>query len=162
MRCARLVSVLTAGALVAVMSACGSSPGSGEGSAEKPDPAKPVVVLAAGDIACDPDSSNFRDGQGTPTACAQMATSDIAMAINPDALLALGDIQYGDGRLDDYEKSFVKSWGRLRSVLHPVPGNQEYRDDAAAAVYFAHFGQLAGVSGQGYYSFASAAGRSSR
>jgi acid phosphatase type 7 len=111
------------------------------------------VVLAAGDIACSPGSSSFHDNAGTPTACRARATSDLALELSPTAVLALGDIQYGSGSLADYAASFDRTWGRLRSVLYPVPGNREYEHDPDARTYFAYFGNAAGQPGRGYYSF---------
>jgi hypothetical protein len=87
-----------------------------------------------------------------------MDTSNLALQINPDAVLVLGDNQYEKGQLDNYTKYFDASWGRLRSKMHPVPGNHEYLTRGAAG-YFDYFdgsGQStgqAGERGKGYYSF---------
>jgi hypothetical protein len=112
------------------------------------------VVLAAGDIACRPDDHSFRGGAGTPTACRARATSDLAIQAQPTALLALGDVQYGNGSLADYAASFEPTWGRLRAVMHPVPGDEEYeKSEGNAEAYFAYFGLTAGAPQKGYYSF---------
>ncbi len=69
------------------------------------DPIVPVaaspVLLAAGDIACSPDSRFLRGGAGSPHACRASATAELAMKLSPTAVLALGDIQYGSGSLAD-------------------------------------------------------------
>jgi acid phosphatase type 7 len=116
-----------------------------------PVPAIPVV-MAAGGIACSPYHPSFQDGAGTLTACRERATSDLAMEASPTALLALGDVQYGSGSLADYQASFDRSWGRLRSVLYAVPGHQE-QEAGKADMYYAYFGLAAGQPGKGYYSF---------
>ena len=114
----------------------------------------PVRVVAAGDIACDPASPAFNGGAGTATECRMRATSDLALALAPDAVLTLGDNQYSDGALAKYNASFDPSWGRLRLVapIHPVPGNHEYLT-AGAAGYFAYFGAAAADPATGWYSF---------
>jgi acid phosphatase type 7 len=116
------------------------------------------VVAAAGDIACDPANRSFNGGLGTRTACAQLATSNLLLRRDLDAVLPLGDNQYEDGMLAKYQASFDPTWGRLRSLMHPVPGNHEYGDPGAAGYwdYFNGVGQPTGVAGDrslGYYSF---------
>src|SRR5215216_5544678 len=66
-------------------------------------------IAAAGDIACDPASTVFNNGFGEPTGCHQKYTSDLFMDPSTGtlrtelyAVLALGDIQYEDGRYYKY------------------------------------------------------------
>jgi hypothetical protein len=68
------------------------------------------------------------------------------------AVLALGDQQYEDGKLWKYRASYKKSWGALRSITYPVPGNHEYWSSPKASGYFRYFGARAGSSDSGYYS----------
>jgi hypothetical protein len=112
------------------------------------------VVMAAGGIACSPGDPSFHDGAGTATACRARATSDLAITASPTALLALGDVQYGTGSLAEYQTSFDRTWGRLRSVLHAVPGREEWEAGGREAdIFFAYFGLAAGEPGRAYYSF---------
>ncbi len=62
-----------------------------------PAAAQPVKVVAAGDISCDPADPSYSGGNGTATACRMKATSDLALALAPDAVLLLGDNQYENG-----------------------------------------------------------------
>jgi hypothetical protein len=110
------------------------------------------TVTAAGDIACDPKSSHFNGGQGDKQQCHEVATSNLVLATHPDAVLALGDNQYEQATLADHLASYDPSWGRIKALTHPVPGNHEY-NTAGAAGYFAYFGALAGPQPGGYYSF---------
>jgi acid phosphatase type 7 len=126
---------------------------------EPPPPPGPIRVIAVGDIACDPESPHFNDGLGTAENCRQSATSDVALALEPDAVLALGDLQYGDASLSDFQASYGPSWGRLNDVVYPALGNHEY-DTPDAAGYFAYladalepFGAAANDPARGYYSF---------
>jgi 3',5'-cyclic AMP phosphodiesterase CpdA len=115
-------------------------------------PAAPgVVVMAAGDIACDPASADYQAGNGTPSDCQQRATARLVQRQRPDAVLALGDLQYENGALDKFLVSYADSWGRLKDVTHPAIGNHEYLSGYPG--YFAYFGAAAGPSRRGYYSF---------
>jgi hypothetical protein len=49
--------------------------------------------------------------------------------------------------------SFDPTWGRFKSLIHPVPGNHEYRTDPTAAGYYQYFGAAAGDPAKGYYSY---------
>jgi acid phosphatase type 7 len=111
-----------------------------------------AVIAGVGDVACDPASSSFNGGQGTATECRQLATSDLALAGGYDAVLGLGDLQYEDGTSAKFVQSYAPSWGRLKAITHPVPGNHEY-GTAGAAGYFQYFGAAAGDTTKGYYSF---------
>ena len=110
-----------------------------------------VLIAAAGDIACDPTDAGFNGGNGTATACAEKATSDLILGAPAiSAVLSLGDNQYGCGGFQPFLQSFDPSWGRFLSKIHPVAGNHEYQtsggSDCApdAAGYFRYFGAAAG------------------
>jgi hypothetical protein len=108
------------------------------------------VIGAAGDIACDPGNAHFN---GRLTAVCQMkATADLLLGLHVTAVLALGDLQYEDGALFKFRRSYDRTWGRLKSITRPVPGNHEYGTRGAQG-YFAYFGEIAGEPGRGYYSF---------
>jgi acid phosphatase type 7 len=125
------------------------------------------VIAAAGDIACDPASSNFNAGNGTSGLCRQKYTSDLLVNAGLAAVLPLGDVQYFCGGYQAFLASYDLSWGRLKSISYPVVGNHEYittpdssgpstgcdiTNDGAAG-YFNYFGTAAGNPGQGYYSY---------
>jgi len=116
------------------------------------------LVAAAGDIACDPEHVYFNGGLGVPGACRQKLTSDLLLRADFSDILALGDLQYEDGQLWKFQRSFDRSWGRLKPLIRPIPGNHEY-GDADAAGYFDYFngrGRQTGPAADrsaGYYSF---------
>jgi hypothetical protein len=124
--------------MTALLCVCLGAPG----AAAAADP----VVAAAGDIACRPGS--------TPTAsgCQQAATAQLLLDIAPDRVLALGDEQYERGTLNEFENAYDESWGKVKSITAPVPGNHEY-ETAGASGYYAYFGAAAGDPKKGYYSF---------
>jgi hypothetical protein len=116
----------------------------------------PVRIAAAGDIACAPGKAM------TSQTCQQGAVSDLLVAGDYAAVLALGDVQYYCGSLAAFDQVYAPSWGRVLSRTHPVVGNHEYltsgdvgctQANAGATGYFDYFGAAAGIRGQGYYSF---------
>jgi 3',5'-cyclic AMP phosphodiesterase CpdA len=113
-------------------------------------PANATRVAAAGDIACDPNDKHF---SGSDSSYCQMErTYTLLSALKPDAVLALGDLQYENGELDKFNASFDKNWGKLKAKTYPAPGNHEYVTPGAAG-YFGYFGERAGDPAKGYYSF---------
>jgi acid phosphatase type 7 len=119
------------------------------------------VIAAAGDIACDPASGSFNAGNGTATSCRQRYTSDQLVGAGLAAVLPLGDIQYDCGGAAAYLQSYDLSWGRVKSISHPVVGNHEYGTSSGtdcdgtgnAAGYFGYWGAAAGDPTKGYYSY---------
>jgi chitodextrinase len=122
------------------------------------------VIATAGDIACSPSNSHFNGGNGVQNACRQKATSDLLVAGNYAAVLPLGDNQYECGSLWAFQNSYDLSWGRVKSITRPSPGNHDYLThggtdctsaNAGAAGYYGYFGTLAGTvaPGKGYYSY---------
>jgi hypothetical protein len=119
-------------------------------------PADPVI-MAAGDISCDPSE---RDGTVEDSAdgvertiaasCRMQATSDLAILGHPAAVLTLGDEQYEHGSLAAFRTAYDRTWGRVKAITHPVPGNHEYYFPKATG-YYQYFGPLA--PDKGYYSF---------
>ena len=137
--------ILLAGALVALG---GTLLMRGTGAAGSGYP----VIAAAGDIACDPSSSDYDRGRGTTSECRELATAGLLTAGRYGAVLTLGDNQYDTGAYAAYRVSYGSSWGRVRSITKPAPGNHEYETSGASG-YFRYFGKAAGSQGRGYYSF---------
>ena len=96
----------------------------------------PAIFVGAGDIAI---VSGHDD-----------ATARLMDTIGGD-VFTLGDDAYPNGSAENF-KVFDRTWGRFVGRIHPAPGNHEYMTSGASA-YFQYFGQAAGPSGQGYYSF---------
>lgn len=124
----------------------GPAPGGGAFPAATAEPSPEVVVLAAGDIACAPGRPT------TASECRHDAVARLIEARRPDAVLALGDLQYPDGALADFRASYDATWGRFKDVTRPAPGNHEFHTTGAAG-YFDYFGPAAGERGRGYYAY---------
>ena len=114
------------------------------------------VIMAAGDIACDPADPGYNGGAGSADRCHQLATSDLLLAQPLDAVLPLGDIQYDSATLTRINAVYHPTWGRVKSISRPILGNHE---GGSAAGYFDYFNGPgvqdgpAGPRGKGYYSF---------
>jgi acid phosphatase type 7 len=108
------------------------------------------VIAAAGDIACQPDTSST-SGSADET-CQMKATSDLLLNQKLTAVLPLGDLQYEKGEADGFLRSYDPTWGRLKDISYPVVGNHEYYTKDAAP-YYQYFGKAAGEPTKGYYSY---------
>ena len=99
------------------------------------------VVAAAGDIACPGDPCDL-----------ERSTAELIERMDPAAVLALGDNQYTNGTLAEFEASYDRTWGAFKERTYPVPGNHEYRTTDAAG-FFGYFGARASPRTEGDYSF---------
>jgi hypothetical protein len=119
--------------------------------------ARVPVIAAAGDIACDPRGRFYLRGIGNRQHCRQRMTSDMILRGHYRAVLPLGDLQYPNGKLGKFRRSYGRSWGRFKKKTLPVPGNHEYGTRRAAG-YFRYFngrGNATGRAGhrrRGWYS----------
>src|SRR3954469_3386314 len=116
------------------------------------------VLVAAGDIACDP-ASPYATGTSAAN-CQAGATADTVVGLAPQYVLPLGDTQYSDAAnqgeqptLAQYTNGYGQPWGRRGSRLpsttvRPVAGNHEYGDMSEtsapplsnASNFFSYFG----------------------
>ena len=67
-------------------------------------PSGDIVIGVVGDIACKAPKGKSNSGKETEKACAQRRTSDLLIAMNPTAVLTLGDNQYEAGKFDEFRK----------------------------------------------------------
>lgn len=109
------------------------------------------VLVAAGDIACDPRATSFKGGFGTSGRCHHRYTAELVEAVEPDAVLALGDIQYEDARYGKYQESYDPTWGRFKEISHPTPGRTH--DAFGGGGYYRYWGAQAGPRSSLWYSF---------
>jgi len=155
-----LLALVVSGSLLVAA----GSPSLSRGSTARADAAGDPVIAAVGDMACDPSDVNYNGGLGVGKKCRQRATSDLAAAGGYAAVLALGDEQYECGGYQAFLQAYDPTWGRLRGITRPTPGNHEYLRSnnsdgtdcgglATARGYFDYFGSAAGTMGMGYYSF---------
>jgi len=141
----RRLGPLVVGTLFVVAAAV-SLPGSGARAADPGTASDDPVVVAVGDLAC----QTLTSGQGTAT-CQSGAVADLIRSIDPDRFLALGDLQYSNGKLSEFLRVWDVQFGDLKPITSPIPGNHEY-GTVDAAGYFTYFGAAAAPP-HGYYSF---------
>jgi hypothetical protein len=123
------------------------------------------LVTAVGDMACPPTNPSYNSGNGTSTKCRQRYVSDLVVAAAPAGLLDLGDNQYDNGELANYNSVYHPTFGRSNGVVFPSIGNAEY-GTANAQGFFDYFnnqgviariraggGDASNISPGGYYSF---------
>ncbi len=110
------------------------------------------MIAAAGDIACDPTQPAFHGGTGTNTDCRELGTSNLL--VGADAVLPLGDDQYGCGGYQAFLQSYDPTWGRFKSISYPEFGDHDLDTTGGTdcpstpgAGYQQYFGTTAGVSG---------------
>ena len=136
-----LLGVCLAGSTL--LAACGGSDPDPAGPDEQVDvsarvratgPDRTISVVAVGDIACEPGD------RVSPKTCQHEATARLASSLDPAAVVALGDLQYANGSMSDFLGSYDASWGALRSITRPVPGNHEYKSEDARG-YFGYIDQ---------------------
>jgi hypothetical protein len=114
------------------------------------------VIMAAGDIACDPADPGYNGGAGSADRCHQQATSDLLLGVPLDAVLPLGDIQYDSASTARIAAVYAPTWGRVKAISRPILGNHEPGDATGYFDYFDGPGVSdgpAGPRGKGYYSF---------
>jgi hypothetical protein len=110
-------------------------------------PGRDVFVIgAAGDIAGDHlPGQNVHRGRFDNVA-------ELALSMNLDRFLVLGDAQHNWGTLEEYLSYYDPIFGRLNDIAAPATGNHDYYASATAEGYFGYFGARAHPP-LGYYSF---------
>ena len=98
----------------------------------------PAVLIGAGDIA---DCTLLAGAEATAKLIEQ----------NPGTVMAIGDLAYPDGTKENFE-CYDKTWGRFKSRTRPAVGNHEFHS-TGATFYFQYFGDVAGSSQDGFYSY---------
>ena len=98
----------------------------------------PVTLVGAGDIAtCGGDGDD--------------KTAKLLGGIE-GTVFTLGDNVYDNGSASEYKECYDPTWGRHKARTRPAAGNHDYRTDDAGP-YFRYFGDVAGGSDKGYYSY---------
>jgi hypothetical protein len=116
------------------------------------------VIAAAGDIACAPPALR------TSSKCHQQDTANLLTAGGYSAVLPVGDTQYECGELSAFSQVYDTTWGQVKSISHPVVGDNEYVGSTCttpgASGYFTYFGAAASPleptctrACKGYYSY---------
>lgn len=89
---------------------------------------KRITIAAAGDI-----------GDDSPHPAAQDDTARLIRRIDPDYVLALGDIAYPHGEYGSIRRNYHPWWGRFKRKTKPVLGNHDLEDPELG--FFDYFGR---------------------
>jgi acid phosphatase type 7 len=142
---------LAAGLILAAATGCGNSGNPpGPTGPPPPPPAGPIGGPPAGFV----NSTGVLVGAGDIALCGSQGTEGTANLIDliDGTVFTAGDNAYFQGTAQQYRQCYDATWGRHRERTRPAPGNHEYETPGASA-YFDYFGDRAGPSGRGYYSF---------
>jgi acid phosphatase type 7 len=128
---------------------------------------KSPVLAVVGDIACQPGEEvseanglSTTTGEASKEVCtdpstskgaytktslwqSQEATANQIETMKPAAVALLGDLQYQVGLYSDFMGSFDLTYGALKFLERPAPGNHEFYDEHGET----------GVAGYGYFSY---------
>ena len=120
----------TAGLAVisAAFAGCTRDGGVKETPATGPARVSGATVVAVGDIACEAGE------RVTRTKCRMADTARLAESLKPKIVVVLGDMQYGIDSMRS-PRVYDRTWGRLKSITRPIPGNHEYEMPGAEAYY---------------------------
>lgn len=126
-------------ALLAAALACRCS------SPTRPTGSGPQIFVGAGDIA---NHDILAEG-------AEATARLIESIPGPLTVFTAGDNAYPGGSKADFLNNYDPTWGRLRNITFPTPGNHDYDDRTNSPVpyYYDYFGARAGIRGLGYYGF---------
>ena len=102
------------------------------------------TLAAVGDIACPAGE--------TEASCQQQSTASLTASLTPTAVVVLGDNQYDSGLLEEFNSAgaYNDTWGQFNPIVHPAPGNHEYKMSSTASGYFTYFGSAAGSGNYSY------------
>ncbi len=81
------------------------------------------LVAAAGDIA---GADDWRTGAAR--------TARLIIARKPSRVLALGDLAYDRGSVNDFRRYYRPTWGAFKSKTLVIPGNHDYQTSRAAGL----------------------------
>lgn len=136
--------VAVTAAFVAGLSACAGGTGDTPARTDPsyPDTADPVVWVV-GDL-CEA----FEDPEGCDDVNALIRADEAT-----EAVLLVGDAQYEEGTLQEYEDYYDEQMAPgLRDLTWPTVGNHDYNTSGASG-YWDYWGDRAGRRGEGWYSF---------
>lgn len=132
---ATAVTVLSAGHAAVFASPVTASLPADDAASTTTMTADPVVSVA-GDIACAPTIAAYKRGAGTAKECRQKYTSNLILG--SDEVWTLGDHLYPIATTKQFRGVYGPTWGRMKAVTYPSPGDHDY-GHTAGRDYYAYF-----------------------
>jgi hypothetical protein len=149
----KLTTSVGAIVICAAISQCSGGPGGGP-TTPSPTVPGPPTVPAPNPTPPPVIAPQIFAGAGDIARCNDGNASGVSRLLDTvgGTVFTLGDNAYMNGSARDFRDCYDPTWGRHRSRTFPSPGNHEYGTPGAGP-YFEYFGNNAGPSGWGYYSF---------
>ena len=106
------------------------------------------------DVIVTSSTSALFTGAGNISACYNDNDEFTARLLDniPGQVFTLGDNAFPDGSTADYGNCYDPTWGRHKARTRPVVGNHEYQTPNAAG-YYQYWGNAAGETGKGWYTY---------
>ncbi len=98
-------------------------------------------LVVAGDIACDAARRNANGVGSIGSQCGESATATLTSSLLPDAVVALGDLQYEGASTPELKNNYDTTWGRFKNITYPIRGNHEYITGGASG-YVDYFSEM--------------------
>ncbi|HLF05056.1 MAG TPA: metallophosphoesterase [Dehalococcoidia bacterium] len=108
--------------------------------------AEDAVLVGAGDIS----GCTWSEDEATAALLDTLFPTGVGTAAG--TVFTTGDNVYPRGTADQFSRCYAPAWGRHLERTRPAPGNHDY-DTAGGKPYYDYFGEKAGPSGLGYYSY---------
>jgi hypothetical protein len=143
------VALVLGAVLASGMAAAATSPSS---SAQGGSTASSPVIAAVGDMECSHGHQESPNRVPRWGKCEGDRVSQLLVDGNYDAFLAVGDLQYLHGAYPAFQRYYDRSFGRVKDITYPVPGNHEGYTKGFKG-YFKYFGRKKAHAPGGYYSF---------
>ncbi len=114
----------------------------------------PVIIVGPEPIDPFTDETVTLAGAGDIGDCSMTGPYETAKLLDgiQGTIFTAGDNVQGIGSGGEYRNCFAPTWGRHLDRIRPSPGNHDYLTPGAIP-YFNYFGDRAGPSERGYYSF---------
>ena len=98
-------------------------------------------IVMAGDISCNTVRRTTAGVGAAGSQCGADQTATQIQGLAPDAVIALGDLQYEGASYADMMQWYDPSWGRFKNITYPLRGNHEYLTSGAMG-YVDYFGEM--------------------
>ena len=136
---------------LAVVPAAGQSASPAAGTASTGS-GQTVTIAAVGDMECSHGEQEAPFRAKRYGQCWGRQVSDLLVNGDYAAFLAVGDLQYLHGNYAKFQKYYDPTFGRVKDITYPVPGNHEGYTKKFRG-YFQYFGREKAHAPGGYYSY---------
>ncbi len=98
-------------------------------------------LVVAGDIACNARRRAVYGMGPLGTQCGEASTAALVQSMNPEAVIALGDLVHEESSIQQFRDFYDTTWGAFKNITYPLRGNHEYLTSGAAG-FVEYFGEM--------------------